>query len=213
MTVEPRLRDDNADLPAHGRQVYDGADHGRSDAPRRGRTPAAPIPATCSRPARVACSSIAAPASSHVCASESRWPHVDAIAITHFHLDHWGDLVPWVWGSFYRARRGRRRSGRTSGYTRAGERISRHSGSGLASPTCSNARSSCTSTTGGEPFVAAGFELVPSAAPLHTGDLRLPRRGGRQDGGVLGRQRAERPAGRARTRRGPLHLRGDARAR
>jgi ribonuclease BN (tRNA processing enzyme) len=25
------------------------------------------------------------------------WPHVDAIAITHFHLDHWGDLVPWVW--------------------------------------------------------------------------------------------------------------------
>lgn len=22
---------------------------------------------------------------------------VDAIAITHFHLDHWGDLVPWVW--------------------------------------------------------------------------------------------------------------------
>ncbi len=27
------------------------------------------------------------------------WPHVDAIAITHWHLDHWGDLVPWVWGS------------------------------------------------------------------------------------------------------------------
>ena len=27
------------------------------------------------------------------------WPHVDAIAITHFHLDHWGDLVPWVWGT------------------------------------------------------------------------------------------------------------------
>ena len=21
----------------------------------------------------------------------------DAIVITHFHLDHWGDLVPWVW--------------------------------------------------------------------------------------------------------------------
>jgi ribonuclease BN (tRNA processing enzyme) len=30
------------------------------------------------------------------------WPHVDAIAITHFHLDHWGDLVPWVWGSMFR---------------------------------------------------------------------------------------------------------------
>src|SRR6266568_3370995 len=25
------------------------------------------------------------------------WPAIDAIAITHFHLDHWGDLVPWVW--------------------------------------------------------------------------------------------------------------------
>jgi ribonuclease BN (tRNA processing enzyme) len=24
---------------------------------------------------------------------------VDAIAITHWHLDHWGDLVPWVWGA------------------------------------------------------------------------------------------------------------------
>jgi len=27
------------------------------------------------------------------------WPHVDAIAVTHWHLDHWGDLVPWVWGT------------------------------------------------------------------------------------------------------------------
>lgn len=26
------------------------------------------------------------------------WPQMDAIAITHWHLDHWGDLVPWVWG-------------------------------------------------------------------------------------------------------------------
>jgi ribonuclease BN (tRNA processing enzyme) len=25
-------------------------------------------------------------------------PEVDAIAITHWHLDHWGDVVPWVWG-------------------------------------------------------------------------------------------------------------------
>ena len=27
------------------------------------------------------------------------WPDVDAIAISHFHLDHWGDLVPWTWGA------------------------------------------------------------------------------------------------------------------
>ena len=29
------------------------------------------------------------------------WPSVDAIAITHFHLDHWGDLVPWTFGAAF----------------------------------------------------------------------------------------------------------------
>src|SRR3712207_8286557 len=29
------------------------------------------------------------------------WPTVDAVAITHFHLDHWADLVPWVWGALF----------------------------------------------------------------------------------------------------------------
>ena len=29
------------------------------------------------------------------------WPEPDAIVITHFHLDHWGDLVSWVWGANY----------------------------------------------------------------------------------------------------------------
>jgi ribonuclease BN (tRNA processing enzyme) len=29
------------------------------------------------------------------------WPRVDAIAITHFHLDHFGDLVPWALASRY----------------------------------------------------------------------------------------------------------------
>jgi ribonuclease BN (tRNA processing enzyme) len=27
------------------------------------------------------------------------WPELDSIVITHWHLDHWGDLVPWVWGN------------------------------------------------------------------------------------------------------------------
>ena len=30
---------------------------------------------------------------------DAGWPNVDAIVITHWHLDHWGDLVPWVWGT------------------------------------------------------------------------------------------------------------------
>ncbi len=29
------------------------------------------------------------------------WPTVEAIAITHLHLDHWGDLVAWACGSLY----------------------------------------------------------------------------------------------------------------
>jgi ribonuclease BN (tRNA processing enzyme) len=29
------------------------------------------------------------------------WPHVDAICLTHFHLDHWGDVVPWVWALWF----------------------------------------------------------------------------------------------------------------
>ena len=37
---------------------------------------------------------------------EHGWPEVGAIVITHFHLDHWGDLVPWVWGSLYLQGRG-----------------------------------------------------------------------------------------------------------
>jgi len=32
---------------------------------------------------------------------DSGWPRVDAVAITHFHLDHWGDLVPWVFGAAF----------------------------------------------------------------------------------------------------------------
>ena len=31
--------------------------------------------------------------------SEEGWPRLDAIVVSHFHLDHCGDLVPWLWGS------------------------------------------------------------------------------------------------------------------
>jgi len=37
----------------------------------------------------------------------SDWPDPGAIVLTHFHLDHWGDLVPWVWGALHREGHGR----------------------------------------------------------------------------------------------------------
>lgn len=27
------------------------------------------------------------------------WPEVDAVVLTHLHLDHWGDIVPWILGA------------------------------------------------------------------------------------------------------------------
>jgi ribonuclease BN (tRNA processing enzyme) len=32
---------------------------------------------------------------------DEEWPRVDAIAISHFHLDHWGDLLPWAFGGLF----------------------------------------------------------------------------------------------------------------
>jgi len=37
--------------------------------------------------------------------SREPWPLVDAIAITHFHQDHWADLVSWVFGASFGAGR------------------------------------------------------------------------------------------------------------
>jgi ribonuclease BN (tRNA processing enzyme) len=33
------------------------------------------------------------------------WPLLDAVALTHFHLDHWGDIVSWVFGTRFGAGR------------------------------------------------------------------------------------------------------------
>jgi Metal-dependent hydrolases of the beta-lactamase superfamily III len=36
--------------------------------------------------------------------SREPWPQLDAIALTHFHLDHWGDIVSWVFGASFGGR-------------------------------------------------------------------------------------------------------------
>ena len=35
--------------------------------------------------------------------SREPWPQIDAIALTHFHLDHCGDIVSWVFGASFGA--------------------------------------------------------------------------------------------------------------
>ena len=32
---------------------------------------------------------------------QGQWPHVQAVVITHFHLDHWGDIIPWSFGTHF----------------------------------------------------------------------------------------------------------------
>jgi ribonuclease BN (tRNA processing enzyme) len=35
--------------------------------------------------------------------AQEPWPLVDAIVLTHFHLDHWGDIVSWIFGASFGA--------------------------------------------------------------------------------------------------------------
>ena len=101
VAVEPRLRDHDPNRPLHavsiGTCVSSSSGRHRPGRTREGRTPG-----TSSSPAATGCCSTAGLACSARLRESEQWPTVEAIAITHFHLDHWGDLVPWVWGSFYR---------------------------------------------------------------------------------------------------------------
>jgi ribonuclease BN (tRNA processing enzyme) len=42
-------------------------------------------------------------------ALDGDWPRIDAVVITHWHLDHWGDLIPWVWGNMVGPGKGKER--------------------------------------------------------------------------------------------------------
>jgi ribonuclease BN (tRNA processing enzyme) len=96
------------------------------------------------------------------------WPQIDAIAITHFHLDHWGDLVPWVWGSFYLRSNGEG-PGRPRLWVHAGGRAHLEAlGSRLGFPDMFERAFELYEYTDGEPFTAGGFELVPSRLPHYT---------------------------------------------
>ena len=137
---------------------------------------------------------------------------VNAAAITHFHLDHWGDLVPWAWLNAY---------GPTDEHIPCSvwlppggrsqlEAFAAH----LREPRHVRLRLRPQRVRAGD--AVPGGRLRGRGAPpaaLHDGGLRLPRAGGRQAARLLRRLRPDRGALGARARSRPLRLRGDPRAR
>jgi len=91
------------------------------------------------------------------------WPAVEAIAITHFHLDHWGDLVPWVWGSFYRRGQGDERP--ELWVYRGGRAFLEELGARLGFPDMFERTFEVSEYDAETPFRAAGLEVLPVRLP------------------------------------------------
>jgi ribonuclease BN (tRNA processing enzyme) len=91
------------------------------------------------------------------------WPAVEAIAITHFHLDHWGDLVPWVWGSFYRRGQGDERP--ELWVYRGGRAFLEELGARLGFPDMFERTFDVSEYDAETPFRAAGLEVLPVRLP------------------------------------------------
>jgi ribonuclease BN (tRNA processing enzyme) len=97
------------------------------------------------------------------------WPNVDAIAITHFHLDHWGDLVPWVWGAMYRWAGSVSVSDRPELWVHDGGReILEDFGEQFGFRDMFDRVFTVHEYPPEEPFVAAGFEVLPMRLPHYT---------------------------------------------
>src|SRR5256714_708554 len=91
------------------------------------------------------------------------WPRVDAIAITHFHLDRWGDVVPWVWGSQYGPGRDVPRVELWVG-PRGRDEL-RHFGSHFGNATMFEDALDLREYADGEPFEAAELQVTPHRVP------------------------------------------------
>jgi ribonuclease BN (tRNA processing enzyme) len=89
---------------------------------------------------------------------EAHWPHVDAIAITHFHLDHWGDLVPWVWGNTFGP--GAQDARPELWLPPGGRAVLAELGGRLGQPQMFEDAFACSEFARGTPFVAGGYEVT-----------------------------------------------------
>ena len=93
------------------------------------------------------------------------WPAPDAIVITHFHLDHWGDLVPWVWGASYLAGRDEKPAAPELWVPPGGIDQLEHFGSLLGFPDMFERTFSLHEFAAGKPFRAAGFSVSATRVP------------------------------------------------
>lgn len=91
------------------------------------------------------------------------WPRIDAIAITHLHLDHWGDLVPWVWGSRFRVGDTTPKPELWLGHGARDDL--RAIGAKLGTAKMLETTFELREYRPGECFRAAGFEVLPLAVP------------------------------------------------
>lgn len=97
------------------------------------------------------------------------WPNVDAIAITHFHLDHWGDLVPWVWGAMYRWAGTVAVANRPELWVHQGGRnVLEEFGERFGFRDMFDRAFTIREYLPDEPFTAAGFEVTPMRLPHYT---------------------------------------------
>ncbi len=140
------------------------------------------------------------------------WPEVDAIVITHFHLDHWGDVVPWVWGRMF----GLGRAAHTPELwvpPNGKEELELFGGT-FGTPWMFERTFEIREYPEEAPFTVSGLEIRATRVPhytLRTYALRVT--DGERTLAYSGRLGADRPPCRRRPRRRPLHLRGDARTR
>jgi ribonuclease BN (tRNA processing enzyme) len=88
------------------------------------------------------------------------WPAPDLIAITHWHLDHWGDLVPWATGG--------PRGGAELWLPPGGVERARELGARLGFGDALERAFDVREYHDGEPFVSAGLEVTPVRVPHYS---------------------------------------------
>jgi ribonuclease BN (tRNA processing enzyme) len=100
----------------------------------------------------------------------SLWPDPDAVVITHFHLDHWGDLVPWVWGALYLGGRKQELRKPALWVPPGGAARLTHFGGLLGFPDMFERVFTLAEYTPGAAFTAGGASVTATAVPHYTLD-------------------------------------------